>query len=406
MDLNFNPQPLPRAEYMTALAPALFALSFATLASLRPAPAPTAHQLDSATVEREIVVMGTRLRGVVLAISASSGFSALEAAFSEVRRVDRLVSSWREDSDLSRVNRSRPDVPVEVPGELLELLATARAWTDRTFGAFDPAVGALIDAWDLRGTGRRPSCADLAQALAVSGRDAFRVDEKAGTVTRLLPGAWMTAGGFGKGAALRAAVEALVDSGVKAGLLDFGGQLVAVGSKPAGSGWLVGVAHPGRREREVARLKLQDRAVATSGESERFVEVEGVRYGHILDPRTGIPVPAWGSVTVVAKDPLVADVLSTALFVMGPDRGSAWAEGLDEIGVLFLSEEGGGLEARWNAAMGPWLVELDAEFSRSVAKRPRSIDRFEGPDAEARPVSTGSCAGSKPGAAEVIGGER
>ena len=164
---------------------------------------------------------------------------------------------------------------------------------------------------------------------------------------------------------------------MKAGLLDFGGQLVAIGSKPAGSGWPVGVAHPDRREREVARLKLQDRAVATSGESERFVEVEGVRYGHILDPRTGIPVPAWGSVTVVAKDPLVADVLSTALFVMGPDRGSAWAEGLGEIGVLFLSEEGGGLEARWNAAMEPWLVNLEAEVGRPGQRGSSEIRRWE-----------------------------
>jgi thiamine biosynthesis lipoprotein len=328
-------------------------------------------------VERETFLMGTRLRVSVQATDPDAGIAAIEAAFAKIRRLEEALSSWRDDSQLSRLNSAPPGVPRPISADLLTLLHEVQQWASLSGGAFDPAIGPLIDVWDLRGAGRLPSRVELAGALAETGPGAFELDADAGTVTRRRPGSWMTAGGFGKGAALRAAGRVLEEAGVEAAILDFGGQLLAIGSPRRGEGWVVGVAHPSRRGRSAAVLRLQGRSAATSAASERFVEIDGVRYGHILDPRTGWPVRAWGSVTVVAEDPLLADMVSTTLFVLGPDAGMAWAEALQEdVAVLFLREEHGGLEATWNRAMEPWLVRVvDNETAGSESPR-ASGERF------------------------------
>lgn len=299
--------------------------------------------------------MGTRLRVSLVAPSAEAGATAIEVAFAEVRRLEAVLSSWREESELGRLNEAEPGVPVSASAELLGLLAEVRAWAKRSDGAFEPAVGALIDAWDLRGSGRIPGEAELVRALAASGPEAFVLDMEAGTVTRRAAGGWMTAGGFGKGAALGVAADALRARGVESALLDFGGQLQALGSPAESAAWRVGVAHPFHRREEAAVIHLADASAATSAASERFIEIDGVRYGHILDPRTGWPVRAWGSVTVVATDALVADLLSTALFVIGPEAGMKWAETFEEIGVLFLVQDDGPIDSFWNRAMEAWL---------------------------------------------------
>ena len=308
--------------------------------------------------------MGTLLRICVAAPNAEAGVSAIEAAFAEVRRVEAVLSSWRDDSELGRLNAADPGDPVRITAELFELLEETRRWSRLSGGAFDPAVGALIDAWDLRGTGRRPGAPELVRALALSGRNAFELDHESGTVIRRVAGSWITAGGFGKGAALRSAADVLRKQGIESALLDFGGQLESFGSPVGERGWRIGVAHPGRRLETVAVLRLDGRSAATSAASERFIEIDGERYGHILDPRTGLPVPAWGSVTVLAEDAMVADLLSTALFVMGPEDGMKWAETFDNVGVLFLVHESGRLRATLNRAMEPWLEKLEGKVSR------------------------------------------
>jgi len=142
---------------------------------------------------------------------------------------------------------------------------------------------------------------------------------------------------------------------VRNALWNFGGQVLALGAPAGEAGWRVPVAHPSRREEPVMELVVRDRSVSTTSQSERWVEAEGERIGHVLDPRTGRPVPARGSVTVVASDPLVADVLSTALFVMGPEEGMRWARDRADVGVLFLIERAGTVESRWNPALEPYL---------------------------------------------------
>lgn len=307
-------------------------------------------------VERESYLMGTRLRVMVEASDRAAGLAATERVFGEVRRLEEMLSSWREDTEIARVNAAPIGTPVPASAELLGLLREVERWVRATGGAFDPAVGPLIDAWELRGEGRRPSPEELATARAASGWDAFRIDPRGGTVTRLREGAWIDTGAWGKGAALRAARRILAEAGIHTALLDFGGQIVAVGCPPEGTLGALAVAHPSRRDQSAVELRFCDASASTTSDSERWVEVDGERLGHVLDPRAGRPAPAWGSATVVAEDPLLADVLSTALFVLGRDRGLAWARRA-EFGALFLWEDGGRTRAEWNRAMAAFLDE-------------------------------------------------
>lgn len=308
-----------------------------------------------ARVERLAYAMGTRVHVVIEATDSGGASAAAEAALREIERMDALLSTWDDASAVGRVNRAAVGA-AERPGrELFELVAEAVDWAERTGGAFDPRVGALVDAWDLRGEGRRPTPEALREAVRASGPGAFDLDRTAGTVTRLEPAAWLDTGAFGKGAALRAVGRLLEEAGVHRALVDLGGQLLVVDPREDAPR-MVDVAHPARRDSAVARLRLSGVSAATTGASERWVEVDGARVGHVLDPRTGLPVPAWGSVTVVSPDPLVADLLSTALFVLGPDAGLAWAHARTSVGVLFLEEEEGGVHARWNPAMSRWLA--------------------------------------------------
>lgn len=326
-------------------------------------PAHAAHRgvlggAHDAWVEREAYLMGTLLRLRVAGPDRPGALSASEAALEAVEELERRLSTWRSGTEMERANRAAVGRAVGLSAELSALLARAFRWSEATGRAFDPAVGALVDAWDLRGAGRRPSAEELDRALAATGPSGIRLDSGAGTLTRLDSAAWVDPGGFGKGAALARAAEALGERGVKRALLDFGGQLLALGSETGEEeGWPVEVAHPSDRVKRVVALRIQDASVATTGTSERFVEVDGHRVGHVLDPRTGLPVAPWGSVTVVARDPVAADALSTALYVLGADAALRWARERPGLGVLVLEDEGSGeVRARWSPGMERWLV--------------------------------------------------
>ena len=309
--------------------------------------------------------MGTTLRIAVSAASRAAGVAAIDAAFEAVRAWDDRLSTWRDHSELARLNHGALGRAVAVSPSVYALLKDVVSWTSLTGGAFDPSVGPLIDAWDLRGAGRIPDGRTLRRALAASGLRHFIFDDRARTVIRTDSAAWLDSGGFGKGVALGAAHRALVQRGVTTGSLNFGGQVLTMGPGTVNGDWLVPVAHPRDRARPAAWLRFRDRSASTSSQSEHFVTIDRRRLGHILDPRTGRPVSPWGSVTVVAEDPAWADVVSTALLVLGPEAGLEWARGRTDVAVLFLIIRGGKVERRWNAALERYLVR-DSTLSRGA----------------------------------------
>jgi len=286
--------------------------------------------------------MGTRVRMVAAGESRIAGVDATEVALREIERVERLLSTWDTASELGAFNAAGVERWVVLSPELANVLAEVEAWASRTERAFDPRVGALLDVWGLRGPARVPTRRELAAAMEASGPGAFRLEDGRGM--RNVPEGWVDAGAFGKGFALRSLAEKVDAGRVHRMLVDLGGQIWA--HAPRGEPWTVRVAHPGLRDRSVARLSVHEVSVATSGMSERP--------DHLLDPRTGRPAPAWGSVTVVSPDPMEADVLSTALYVMGPDRGFLWAVDAD-VAALFLEDVDGAIEAHWTPAMRRWM---------------------------------------------------
>ncbi|MGH7542015.1 MAG: FAD:protein FMN transferase, partial [Gemmatimonadota bacterium] len=291
-------------------------------------------------VEREAILMGTRLVVRVEAPSRDAGSEAIERVFEAVAAAEDVLSTWRDDTELARVNHAPPGRATPVSARLFGWLSDAWSWSCQTAGAFDPVVGALVDAWDLRGEGREPDARERRAALSRAGRRCFELGGAGSHVTRRCPGAWIDSGGFGKGAGLGEAAatlrSAMAGWGGGSAVLDFGGQLLFVGEPPRGGGWPVAIAHPAERTRPLFRLVVVGGSLATSGQSERGVVIGGERRGHVIDPRTGEPVPAWGSVTVRADDPLAADALATALLVLGPERGLRWLAGRPDVEAVFL----------------------------------------------------------------------
>jgi len=323
-----------------------------------------------ATVERRVQSMGTTLDLVVHAKYRERALDASEAALSEVERVEALLTTWRPGGELARVDAAPTGKPVAVSAELVETLALVFAWVPRTQGAFDPTVLPLVRAWGLREKGRIPTPPELEAARSAVGTAHFRVDVPGRTVTRLSEDAGIDEGAWGKGYGLDRAAGALAEAGIRSALLDLGGQVFAVGSDTGERPWRVPVADPRDRERTVVELGLTGGSASTSGDSERFREVGGRRVGHLLDPHTGEPARDFGSVTVVAPTGFVADVLSTAFFVLGPEKGLAVSEMLRREGVeqevLFLVVRADHLEAAASPGLSNLVLAADPRAVRGL----------------------------------------
>ncbi|HEY5609584.1 MAG TPA: FAD:protein FMN transferase, partial [Thermoanaerobaculia bacterium] len=251
------------------------------------------------------------LMGTTCTITASHDQS-IERAFSEIDRIERRISSWKPESELSRVNRAPVGEPQAVSPELSELLRETVRWHRETGGAFNPLLGPLVHAWRVREEGAIP----IPEAL-VELRKRIAIENLVlgdSTLSRMGE-AQIEEGGFGKGYAIDRAVDVARAAGAKRVVIDFGGQIGAYGIE---RGFEVGIAHPESRERAALMLRIRDGSISTSSGSERRFRIGGRELSHIIDPRTGEPLPPSGSATVIHPSALVADILSTALYVLGP----------------------------------------------------------------------------------------
>lgn len=294
------------------------ALVTLTLLGVGPGVSATAPALT-----REVLAMGTFLKIALAGGAAPQLQAASEAALREVDRIEAAISTWRPDSVFSRLNAAG-GAPMALAPEWAALLTQAQGLSARTGGAFDPVLGALVAAWGLREGGRRPSPSELRAARRASGGALLEIRE--GVVRLAHPAAGLEEGAFGKGYALDRALAVLRSAGVEHGVLDFGGQVQAFG-EPA----RVSLADPVHRDRARLAVVLRDASLSSSGTSERG--------RHILDPRSGRPCAAWGSVGVVAPTGLEADGLSTALYVLGPREGLRWAAA-HGVAACFLLTDG------------------------------------------------------------------
>jgi len=297
------------------------------------------------SAERRAWVMGTRLTVTIEANDRATAIDASEAALQAVAAVEARLSTWVQDSELSRLNNTKPGAQLLVSTELESDLRLATHWWQETHGAFDPGIASLIAVWDVRGGGREPSTVELQSARAAAGLEHLMLQPGIARVDTA--GFGIEEGGFGKGVALREAADAARDAGAVCVVLNFGGQVALHGDC---RDFKVDIADRDRRHARIAVLNVRTGSVATSGNSERGLVVAGEFRGHLLDPQTGYPAPDWGTVTVVASDPVAADCLSTALYIMGPKAGGEWLQGRPEIEVVFV--EGSGEDTRMTATPG------------------------------------------------------
>lgn len=253
--------------------------------------------------------------------SFSKGRKAVLAAFSAMAAVEARCSRYMETSELSQVNAMASTAAVTLSPELWELLSLARREGERLQGRFDPTVGGLLDAWNFGAIETRlPDEATLGKALAGVGLDGLRFQTEGRRLGFTRPGTVLDLGGYAKGHAIDEGARALRDSGITIGLVNAGGDMIAMGEKPGGRPWNIGLQDPDDPQALLGTFPLKGgEAVATSGDYERYFEVDGKRYHHLLDPLTGRPGRKSRSVTIVATSAALADLEATALFLEGPE---------------------------------------------------------------------------------------
>jgi thiamine biosynthesis lipoprotein len=294
--------------------------------------------------------MGTVLELTLVGPDAEALEGALARLFAEVARLEALLSDWDPTSEVGRLNASAGRGRRSVAPEVAELLGRSRALTRLTRGSFDVTVGPLVSLWREAGLhAELPARAALASALRRVGGEGIFVGAD-GSVA-LPEGASVTLGGVAKGYALDRLLPLLGAAGVEAALLSFGESSTwALGAPPGASGWRLLARAPQGGFAGV--LTLRDRALSVSGSFGSFSEIEGRRFGHVLDPRSGEPLEQESEALVVAPDATLAEALSKALLVLGAREGIALVDGLPGCEALLLDARGRGRRTRgWDAAV-------------------------------------------------------
>ncbi len=264
-------------------------------------------------------------------------------AFAEFERVDSLMSRYRTDGEVAAIEAATGRF-VRCSSATQEVLKRTLHWARACDGAFDPTVGPLTRLWNFPDALDVPDSAAVDSALALVDFRALRVEEGGAMLQR--QGMRLDLGAAAKGYAVDRAVARLRDAGASAGLIEAGGDIRYWGEKPDGSPWHFGIQHPRDPGRyfEVEDIGLA--AIATSGDYEQYIESGGQRYHHILDPHSGWPARGLISATVWAQTAMDADILSTAIFVLGAERGLQLVEEWPQVEALVFSEDGGGLRSR------------------------------------------------------------
>lgn len=292
-------------------------------------------------VHRSAPYMGTTVEITVVAGSTDEGERAISEGFSEVARMELMFSSYRQDSDLARVNAAAGHGPVPVPRPFVELLEKAKKVAEVSDGAFNPLVGPAVKLWGIPEAPQVPSREELERLLPLTALGGLSVSAADGTVALSRPGMALGLGGIAKGYTAERVAARLRERGIGAGIVAVAGDIRTFGTRPDGQPWRIGVRRPRAGAEPAAVLEMGDGAVSTSGDYERYFELGGVRYHHILDPRTLWPARSGtAGVTVLAPDAATADGLATALFVMGPQAGLQLVQRLPGVEALYIAEDG------------------------------------------------------------------
>jgi thiamine biosynthesis lipoprotein len=287
---------------------------------------------------REDAIMGTRVAVELWSEDAALAERGMTAVIDEMRRTDELMSTYKPESQLSQVNAHAFEGPVKVDPEIIEVVRRALDMSRQSGGAFDITYASVGYLYDYRAH-QRPTDAQIAAALPGVDYRQVVVDPKASTIRFLRKGVRIDLGGIAKGYAVDRCIEELRALGIRHAMVNAGGDTRLLGDR-RGKPWIVGVRDPRNDGRLVTRLPLEDEAISTSGDYERYFEENGVRYHHILVPGTGRSAQGVRSATVIGANATLTDALSTTVFVLGVERGMALIATLSDVEAVIVDADG------------------------------------------------------------------
>lgn len=305
-------------------------------------------------VEASLVYQeGRLLMGTVVTITIPSNDpelarSAAQQAFAAMEAVEHCMSTYRNESELSRLNRAAVGHAVPVSSDLFAVISAAIEYAELTDGAFDITVAPAMQSWGfVSGEWRVPGPEELERLKSVVGYRLISLNERRRSVLFSREGVAIDLGGIAKGYAVDAAKGALEEAGLQNAMINAGGDIYVMGGQPGQEVWKVGVRHPWDEGCLLTVLPVTNRAVATSGSGARSFARDGSLYGHILDPRTLLPVQGAVSSTVIAPSAMMADALATATYVLGPEEGLRFLNRLPEVeGIICAGDYLSGTDLR------------------------------------------------------------
>ena len=313
------------------------------LKKLRPLLKKFDYKAETSEVKRvkEVrLLMGVKVE--VIAVSEDEGKTkeAVNLAFEEIARIEKVISSWDENSETSSINNNAGIEPVKVNNELISLINRSKKVSELTKGAFDISYASLDNIWNFNGEMKTlPSEEDIKNSVSKVNYNNIITSNENSTVFLKEAGMKIGFGAIGKGYAANKAKALLIKNGINNGMVSVGGDLIAWGKDVDGKEWKIGIADPKKETHYVAWLTLEDMAIVTSGNYEKFITIDGEKYAHIIDPRTGYPAKGLKSVTIICPDTELADALATAVFVMGKQKGLDFINQLTAVECILVTDE-------------------------------------------------------------------
>jgi len=285
--------------------------------------------------------MGSGFEVTVVAENSTEANSFIDVAVGEITRIEKLISSWDENSQTSAINKFAGIKPVKVNVELFELIERSIAISSLTDGAFDISYASIDKIWKFDGTMMlMPSAEEIKNSVTKVGYRNIVLDKEKHTVFLSLVGMKIGFGAIGKGYAADKAKQILISKGVSAGIINASGDMNTWGKQINGTDWTVAIVNPLNKKQVFASLPISNGAVVTSGDYEKYVEFNGERFSHIINPRTGYPSTGLISVTVFAPKAELADALATSVFVMGVEAGLDRINQLPKVECIIIDDKG------------------------------------------------------------------
>jgi len=284
-------------------------------------------------------IMGTRITVELFHDDPALARRGVDAVMAEMRRIDRDMSPWIESSELARLNREAAAHPVKVSDELFDLIQTSLHFSMLTHGAFDITFASVGFLYDFR-KGIRPDDTQREQATELINYHNLVLDDGDHSIAYGKPGVRIDLGGIAKGHAVDRCIALLQAMGIRQALVTAGGDSRMIGERWQGRPWNIGVRDPRDEKKVVAVIPLENVAVSTSGDYERYFDENGVRYHHIINPKSGDSARGMHSATIIGPDATTTDALSTSVFVLGVDQGLALINRLPDIDAILVDPQG------------------------------------------------------------------